>query len=352
MRIVLLVFLLAFLEDHAAAWCHTQCLRSQFGHLTTLCAMPSVCVKDVQAPFQATWRVGGWVGGWVSVDVHNVSTVHLCVGYHAFVPGYTQARLGSRPHRVGGLPASKASPFSDTPEPWLPLLDTFQPCCGGSGLGVRCCSRWSRSNRFPRADCHRPSIIISAEPCPDALAAIFSGPALGPHGCLVDAPHPEIPPPPTPALSEAASGSEPTAEAATRGLVRLAILGHRHLELQSMQLSERPERVNAPLVAPAAGPAWRLTHRLPNQHECSCADPRKTRGSWCHVLSRALAAVAYHNDLRSWQELLMLPQSVLCPPPRAGRKHRKSCLHHAGRASAALGVSALPSPPRLWTALF
>ena len=69
---------------------------------------------------------------------------------------------------------------------------------------------------------------------------------------------------------------------------------------------------------------------------------------------QGLAAVDYRNDRRSWQELLMLPQSVLFPPPRAGRstaRRQLPSLCAARRASAALGVSALPSPPRLWTAL-
>ena len=42
------------------------------------------------------------------------------------------------------------------------------------------------------------------------------------------------------------------------------------------------------------------------------------------MLTRALAAAAHHNDIRAWQELLMLPQAVLDAPQRGGRKHAKA----------------------------
>ena len=45
---------------------------------------------------------------------------------------------------------------------------------------------------------------------------------------------------------------------------------------------------------------------------------------WGKVLTRALAAAAHHNDIRAWQELLMLPQAVLAAPQRGGRKHAKA----------------------------
>ena len=52
--------------------------------------------------------------------------------------------------------------------------------------------------------------------------------------------------------------------------------------------------------------------------------PHAARSTWARVLTRALAAVTHHNDLRSWQELLMLPQCVLDAPRRGGRKHAKA----------------------------
>ena len=41
-------------------------------------------------------------------------------------------------------------------------------------------------------------------------------------------------------------------------------------------------------------------------------------------MTRALATVAHRNDERSWTDFLMLLQTVLCPPPRGGRKHRRA----------------------------
>lgn len=52
--------------------------------------------------------------------------------------------------------------------------------------------------------------------------------------------------------------------------------------------------------------------------------PALARHTWASVLSRALAAVAHRNDEASWVELLMLPQTVLCSPPRGGQKHHKA----------------------------
>ena len=52
--------------------------------------------------------------------------------------------------------------------------------------------------------------------------------------------------------------------------------------------------------------------------------PARVRHLWARVLTRALAAVTHHNDEASWRELLMLPQCVLDPPRRGGRKHARA----------------------------
>ena len=52
--------------------------------------------------------------------------------------------------------------------------------------------------------------------------------------------------------------------------------------------------------------------------------PAVARYTWCQVLTRALAQVAHSNDERAWRELLMLPQCILCAPPRGGRRHHKA----------------------------
>jgi len=52
--------------------------------------------------------------------------------------------------------------------------------------------------------------------------------------------------------------------------------------------------------------------------------PAAARCLWGKVLTRALAAAAHHNDIRAWQDLLMLPHAVLDAPQRGGRKHAKA----------------------------
>ena len=52
--------------------------------------------------------------------------------------------------------------------------------------------------------------------------------------------------------------------------------------------------------------------------------PATARSLWGRALSHALASIAHYNDERAWREFLMLPQCVLCSPPRGGRKHHKA----------------------------
>ena len=52
--------------------------------------------------------------------------------------------------------------------------------------------------------------------------------------------------------------------------------------------------------------------------------PGRARWLWARALTRAFAAVVHYNDERSWRELYMLPQCVLDPPARGGKKHAKA----------------------------
>ena len=52
--------------------------------------------------------------------------------------------------------------------------------------------------------------------------------------------------------------------------------------------------------------------------------PAAARGAWAQVLVQSLSKAVQSNTVRAWTELLMLPKTVLCPPPRRGKKHRKA----------------------------
>ena len=56
--------------------------------------------------------------------------------------------------------------------------------------------------------------------------------------------------------------------------------------------------------------------------------PKAARGLWAQCLARALAAVAHHNSMAAWQDLLMLPKAVLRPAPRGGPSAGASCAVH------------------------
>ena len=58
--------------------------------------------------------------------------------------------------------------------------------------------------------------------------------------------------------------------------------------------------------------------------------PAAARYLWGKVLTRALAAAAHHNDIRAWQELLILPQAVLDVPQRGAQTRQ-------GRGSLRIG---------------
>ena len=52
--------------------------------------------------------------------------------------------------------------------------------------------------------------------------------------------------------------------------------------------------------------------------------PKHCRGKWGQVVIRCLALVIHTNSAAAWTELEMLPKSVLCTPPRQGKKHDKA----------------------------
>ena len=69
---------------------------------------------------------------------------------------------------------------------------------------------------------------------------------------------------------------------------------------------------------------------LPSLIEIQCSNtptlrhvPAGARHAWCQAFTRACSAVADYNE-RAWVHLLMLPQAVLCSPPRGGRKHHRA----------------------------
>ncbi|CAK9025335.1 unnamed protein product [Durusdinium trenchii] len=52
--------------------------------------------------------------------------------------------------------------------------------------------------------------------------------------------------------------------------------------------------------------------------------PQAARHLWGQALTRCLASVVRHNDATAWQELLMLPKTVLDAPKRGGRQRQKA----------------------------
>ena len=59
--------------------------------------------------------------------------------------------------------------------------------------------------------------------------------------------------------------------------------------------------------------------------------PKAARGLWAQCLARALGAVAHHNTLAAWRELLMLPKAVLRPAPRGGALRRVQAAQFTAR---------------------
>ena len=133
-------------------------------------------------------------------------------------------------------------------------------------------------------------------------------------------------------LSGALEGEVPDSWLRDRGKTRCLVCGLCVSEQRGIHPTCRPEaRAAAGVPDAPRGDDGGGAELLPSVEDVQSARtptlrhvPAAARHSWCQVVTRALAAVAHHNDQRSWQELLMLPQAVLCPPPRRGRKHIKA----------------------------
>ncbi|CAK9056954.1 unnamed protein product [Durusdinium trenchii] len=90
----------------------------------------------------------------------------------------------------------------------------------------------------------------------------------------------------------------------------------------------RPTARAAAGPGPALGPRGPDDGALSSLSEIQCSNTptlrhvlARARYAWAQALARACAAAAEYNNERAWVHLLMLPQSVLCAPPRSGRKH-------------------------------
>ena len=152
-------------------------------------------------------------------------------------------------------------------------------------------------------------------------------------GTLAGGVRPPFEPMWTPTLAGTLAGEVPPAWLAARKRVRCLVCGLSVADRLGVHPTCQPlARAAAPSASASGSPAASGgAGVLPSLSEVQAAGtptlrhvPGPARHAWGQALTRALAAVAHHNDERSWLVLLMLPKAVLCAPNRGGRKHQKA----------------------------
>ena len=162
-------------------------------------------------------------------------------------------------------------------------------------------------------------------------------------------------------LAGSLQGRVPAEWLQTRNLQRCLVCGLTVATRFGVHPTCRPTARAAAGNSRDAGPARGAADGpLPSLTAIQCSNtptlrhvPAKARHAWAQALTRACAAVADYNDERAWVHLLMLPQAVLCAPPRGGRKHSRAAAaftlerlqrwHDGERASL---WATRPQPPR------
>ena len=130
-------------------------------------------------------------------------------------------------------------------------------------------------------------------------------------------------------LAGSLEGDVPQTWLQSRGRIRCPVCGLSVSECHGIHPTCRPEARAAAIDPGDAMEADGLA--LPSFEEIQSAStstlrhvPAAVRHLWSQVLTQALAAVAHRNDEAAWRELLMLPQCLLCPPARGGKRHAKA----------------------------
>ena len=127
------------------------------------------------------------------------------------------------------------------------------------------------------------------------------------------------------------AGDVPAAWLQARHRTRCSVCGTGVATRFGVHPTCRPEARAAAPGGEARAPALPAGEALPSFEAIQAGQaptlrhvPHSARPAWAQLLTRSLAAVATYNDERSWAELLMLPQTVLCAPARGGRRHQKA----------------------------
>ena len=132
-------------------------------------------------------------------------------------------------------------------------------------------------------------------------------------------------------LSGSLAGRVPPAWLQDRGLQQCLVCGLTVSTRYGTHPTCRPAARAGGGSAVASGGPRAADGTLPSLKDIQCSAtwalrhvPPSARHAWGQALARALAAVAEYNDEAAWVPLLMLPQCVLCSPPRGGRKHQRT----------------------------